>query len=192
METKIYVKRKSALIPLNIVFFAIVVLALSCDKSIDTISKSDILTLPSIKGKNIESVFNDSGKIQLVLTAPLLEQFNNTESPFSEFKSGINLLFYNGHKDPVGSVTAKYAKNSDSKNLWELRDNVVVVNEQNEKLETEQLFWNQQKDLIYTDRFVKITTKDQITQGTGFESDSRLTVKKIRNISAKIYLKDEK
>ena len=174
------------------VFIIIAATVMSCDKSIDTVPKTDILTLPSITEKNLKTVFTDSGKLQLILTAPILEQIENTDSPFTEFKSGIKVLFYNGHKDPVGSVYAKYARYTDSKSLWELRDSVVVLNEENEKLETELLFWNQQKGLIYTERFVKITTKDQIIQGTGFESDTRLTKRKIRNVSATIYLHNEK
>ena len=174
------------------VFIIIAATVMSCDKSIDTVPKTDILTLPSITEKNLKTVFTDSGKLQLILTAPILEQIENTDSPFTEFKSGIKVLFYNGHKDPVGSVNAKYARYTDSKSLWELRDSVVVLNEENEKLDTELLFWNQQKGLIYTERFVKITTKDQIIQGTGFESDTRLTKRKIRNVSATIYLNDEK
>ena len=47
------------------------------------------------------------------------------------------------------------------------------------------------KDLIYSDRFVKITNEDQIVMGTGFESDPRLIRRKIKKVSATIYLKDE-
>ena len=180
--------RATFLIPL---FIITVVLFSSCDKSMDIVPKAAILTLPSVTVKNFESVLNDSGKVQLIMTAPIMEQYDNTDEPARVFKSGIKVLFYNGNKDPVGSVTSKFAKYIESKSLWELRDSVVVVNEQNEKLETELLFWNQQKDLIYTERFVKITTKDQEIQGTGFESDSRLTKRKIRNVSATIYLNDE-
>ena len=68
----------------------------------------------------------------------------------------------------------------------------MVINEKNDKLETEQLFWNQEKDLIYTDRFVKITNEDQITQGFGFESDTRLQEPENKKVSATMYLKDEK
>ncbi len=42
------------------------------------------------------------------------------------------------------------------------------------------LFWDQEKDLIYTDRFVKITNEDQIVMGTGFESDPRLNKRRIK------------
>ena len=94
-------------------------------------------------------------------------------------------------KDPCGSVTSKYAKYTKTDNLWELRDSVVVINENNDKLETEVLFWNQEKDLIYTDRFVKITNEDQIIQGFGFESDSHLKKRRIKKVSATIYFNDE-
>ena len=43
-------------------------------------------------------------------------------------------------------MTAKYAKFTDNKDLWELQDSVVAVNEAGEKLETELLFWDQKKD----------------------------------------------
>jgi hypothetical protein len=69
---------------------------------------------------------------------------------------------------------------------------VVVVNEKNEILETELLYWDQEKDIVYTDRFVKITSEDQIVMGTGLESNPRFTKWKIRNVSATIYIKDEK
>lgn len=187
-----YLSEKSGANTYIILFVLISTLFYSCDKSIDIVPKAAILTLPSATVKKSEVVLNDSGKVQLIMTAPIIEQFDNIDIPVSIFKQGIKVLFYDGKQYPVGSVTAKYAKHTESTTLWELRDSVVVVNEDNEKLETELLFWNQQKDLIYTDRFVKITTKDQVIQGTGFESDSRLTKRKIRKVSATIYLNDEK
>jgi LPS export ABC transporter protein LptC len=164
---------------------------LSCENKISQIPKSDLLTLPSLTGKDIETVLTDSGRIQLIMTSPLVEQYDKSDKPYSEFRFGLKVIAYNGQKDPVASVTAKYGKCTDN-NLWELRDSVVVINENNEKLETEVLFWNQQKDLIYTDRFVKITSEDEVIQGIGFESDSHLSKQKIKKVTADIYLKDEK
>ncbi len=166
-------------------------MTVSCEKKIPTINKSDVLNLPSVTVKDLETVFTDSGKIQLIMVSPLWEEYTNTDSPYSEFKSGIRVLFYDGNKEPVASVSAKYAKYTDNKSLWELKDSVIAVNEANDMLETELLYWDQQKELIYTDRFVKITNEDQIVMGTGFESDSRLEKRRIRNVSATIYLTDE-
>lgn len=167
------------------------VMLLSCENKIDPIPKSDFLTLPSLTVKDFRSETNDSGKLQLIMSSSLLEQYDNINFPYSEFSSGITAVFYDGKTVPVASVTAKYAKYNKTNNLWELKDSVVVLNENNYKLETEVLNWNQETDLIYTDRFVKITNEDQITQGFGFESDLRGVKRRIKKVSAIIYLKDE-
>lgn len=166
-------------------------LVLSCEKKVPFIPKSDLLTLPSLTARDFRTVLMDSGRIQLIMTSPLVEKYDKADPPISEFRKGIKVELYNGHDKPVATVTAKYAKCT-SNNLWELRDSVVVINEDNEKLETELLFWNQEKDRIYTDRFVKITNEDVISQGIGFESDSHLTRRKILKVTADIYLKDAK
>jgi LPS export ABC transporter protein LptC len=120
------------------------------------------------------------------MSSPLVERFTNAETPHTEFRFGIKVLFYDGNKEPVGSLTSKYAKQIESKKLWELRDSVVGINEKKEKLETELLFWDQDKDLVYTDRFVRITGEDQIVMGTGLVSNSRFTVYTIKKVSATI------
>jgi len=180
--------RPAPWIPLIIGFSLIIC---SCENKIDFIPKSDLLSLPSLTEKGFETVYADSGKIQLILKAPLVEQFTNNQSPYYEFRSGIRVIFYEGNSEPVGTVTARYAKYNENDFLWELRDSVVVVNQDNDKLETELLYWDQQKNLIYSDRFVKITNEDEIVMGTGFESDPKLNKRKIKKVSATIYLRDE-
>lgn len=172
-----------------LIFFSI--LFLSCKNKIPPIPNSDFLTLPSLTAKNFNTVLTDSGQIQLIMSSPLVEQYSKADPQYSEFRLGIKVDVYNGRKNPVAKVVAKYGKCTDN-NLWELRDSVVVINESNEKLETEVLFWNQEKDRIYTDRFVKITSEDEVIQGIGFESDSHLEKRKILKVTAEITLKDEK
>jgi LPS export ABC transporter protein LptC len=167
------------------------IISISCTRKVDTIKNSDILSLPSVTVRDDTTVYNDSGKVQLILTFPIMESYDKKDESYTEFKSGIRVDFYEGHEKPVGNVTAKYARFINKKNLWELKDSVIVVNESNDKLETEQLFWDQVKDIIYTDRFVKITSQDQIVMGSGFESDTKLTRRKIINYTATIYLHDE-
>lgn len=163
----------------------------SCEKKIPSIPVSDISNIPSVTVKDFESVVLDSGKLQLILTSSFLEQYENETNPYSEFKTGILVVFYDGNIDPVGSVSSKYAKFTKADNTWELKDSVVVINENNDKLETELLYWDQEKDLIFTDRFVKITNEDQIIQGSGFEADSHLNNRVIKKVWAIIYIPDE-
>ena len=173
------------------VIVILAVISFSCENKINLIPKSEILTLPSLTVRNFQTVYTDSGKLEMVMSSPLMEQYTNNDAQYSEFRSGIKVLFYDGREKPVASVSAKYAKYTKPDNLWQLKDSVVVINEGNDKLETEVLYWDQIKDLIYSDRFVKITNEEQIVMGTGFESDPRLTKRRIKKVSATIYLKDQ-
>lgn len=163
----------------------------SCRKKTGLVIRDDIHTLPSATARDIETIFTDSGKLQLILKAPLLEQYNNADIPYTEFRFGINVVFYEGSQAPTARVSSKYAKYTEPRALWELRDSVVAVNAENDMVETELLYWDQEKNLFYTDRFVKITDQDQVTMGTGFEYDPRKETRRIKNVTATFYISNE-
>ena len=169
----------------------IVLIVTSCDKKIDTIRKSDIESLPSQTVKDFTTTYTDSATKQLVMSSPLMERYTNRKDPFIEFRFGIKVIFYDGKKDPVGTLSSKYARYSEDRKLWELKDSVIAVNERKEVMETELLYWDQEKELVYTDRFVRMTSEDQIVMGTGFQSDPRFMDWHIRNVSASFYIEDE-
>ncbi|HOM41658.1 MAG TPA: LPS export ABC transporter periplasmic protein LptC, partial [Bacteroidales bacterium] len=154
---------------------AIVLFIFSCEQKFETIRKSDIESLPTLTVKDFETVYTDSAKIQLIMRSTLLERYTDRKPQYSEFRKGITVLFHDGNPEPVASLTSKYARFNEDKKLWELKDSVVVVNEKKETLETELLYWDQEKDFVYTDRFVRITSEEQIVMGTGLEANSRFT-----------------
>jgi lipopolysaccharide export system protein LptC len=151
---------------------------LSCDRKIEILKNTNIQILPAMTVKNFKTVYTDSAKLQLVMASPLVERYTNHDSPYSEFRLGIKVLFHDGHKEPVASITAKYAKLTENNKLWELKDSVVAINEKHEKLETELLY-------------VRITSEDQKVSGFGLESDSRFISWRIKKVTATLYLKDE-
>ncbi|HOK27161.1 MAG TPA: LPS export ABC transporter periplasmic protein LptC [Bacteroidales bacterium] len=163
----------------------------SCERKIETIPKSDIESLPSLIEKDFETIYTDSAKLQLVMRSPLMERYTDRKPQYTEFRKGITVIFYDGNPTPIASISSRYARYIEDKKLWELKDSVTAVNEKNETLETELLYWDQEKDIVYTDRFVRIKSEEQIVMGTGFEANSRFTRWKIRNVSATIYLRDE-
>lgn len=170
------------------------VLVQSCDNNkLEIIENTDIRTLPSMTVKGYLTIYNDSGKLNMEMSAPLMEQYSEADPSYTEFKEGLEVVYYDGKDEPSATVRAKYAKLIDSKNLWELRDSVVIYSDNGTTLETEQLFWEQSAtvDRIYTDRFVKITSEDQTIMGHGFESDSRLTKRKIKKVTATLYVTNE-
>lgn len=159
---------------------------ISCtDNKIEIVRDTNIQNLPTQTGIDIETVYSDSGMLQIIMSTPLIERYTTMDPPYSEFKNGIKLFFYEGKEEPEATLSAKYAKFHEDKKLWELRDSVVAVSDR--KLETELLYWDQVKDLVYTERFVKITSEDETVMGTGFESNSRFDSYTIKNTSMTIY-----
>ena len=74
-------------------------------------------------------------------------------------------------------------ENNLSENKVNSSEDVKVYNISGDLLETEHLIWNEKTEKIYTEEFVKITTKDEVIYGEGLESNqyfSQYTIKKIK------------
>ncbi|MDF1560633.1 MAG: LPS export ABC transporter periplasmic protein LptC [Bacteroidales bacterium] len=163
----------------------------SCDNSELPVRELQMRELPSLTARDVETMYSDSGKVTLLVQTPYIQQFSNEEQPYTLFPEGLMVLFYDKKTEPQASITAQYARYTEKDELWELRDSVVAVNTEGDILETELLFWSEPKASVWSDRFVRITGKDQIIMGTGFESDPRLSKWKIKNVSATIYVENE-
>ena len=163
----------------------------SCEKKPVEVKDIPIKELPSLSGRNIETMYTDSGKVTLIVRAPLIQQFTSKDDPHTLFPEGLTVLFYDKKTTPQASITAHYARYTDKDAQWELRDSVVAVNTEGDILETELLYWSEPKGRVWSDRFVRFTLEDKIIMGTGFESDSRLTNGTIKNVSGTIYFEDE-
>ena len=92
----------------------------------------------------------------------------------------------------VGSIVSKYAKKLEEEMLWELRDEVVVINSEGKKLETELLYWDMKKEIVYSDRYSRLTSGDQIIEGNGgFESDQQLYNPVFKNVTGQVEIPEQ-
>jgi len=146
---------------------------------------------PVESAKNIKIIFSDSAKVEVELTAPVMNHFA-TENPYMEMPKGFRAIFYNESLSEKGRVTADYGIRYEREQKMEARKNVVVINEKGETLNTEHLIWDEGKEKLLSDEFVKITRTDEIIYGTGFEANQDFTKYKIFNIKGTISVNKEK
>ena len=85
-------------------------------------------------------------------------------------------------------LNSNYVEIYEKKNVMIARDNVVLVSNKSEKLETEKLVLNEQKEKVYTNEKVIITTKNEVIQGVGFESSLDFSDYKLSKITGVIDL----
>lgn len=150
--------------------------------------------LPVQESWDVVYLYSDSGKITAQLEAPYLREMKsveNTDQTELEMNQGVRLLILNkvtGAED--SRLTAKYARINQQTGIAEARDSVVVINNEGAKLETEQLFWFREQDQIKTDKFVKITTRDEILFGEGMIANSGFNTYKIFKIRGTLSVKE--
>jgi len=130
---------------------------LSCEKKELVVKDLQIKSLPTLSARNVETMYSDSGKVTMVLRTPQIQQFSSVDNPYTLFPEGLKVLFYDKQTEPQASISSKYARYTEDDKVWELRDSVVAVSNNGEILETELLFWNEPKDRIWSDRFVRFT-----------------------------------
>lgn len=162
----------------------------SCRNSVEEIKEiTDLPTGAAETGKGIELIYSDSAKIKFKLTAGRLER-KDSEAPITEFFDGVKIIFYDEDMKPESEIQAEYAIHYEKEEKMVAKNNVVVINIKGEKLNTEELTWEQQKHLVYTDVFVKITTPDETLYGDGLESNEDFTRYKIKKIKGTINRKE--
>ena len=142
---------------------------------------------PDMTGENLELVYSDSARIKYRVLAPEYIKVNREKEKYEEFPKGIHVLSYDPAGKMIGSIKAKYDKKLEDEMLWEARNEVVIINAEGKKLETELLYWDMKKELIYSDRYVKLSADGQIIEGNnGFHSDQNLNHPVFENISGSI------
>ena len=100
----------------------------------------------------------------------------------------MKILFFNSFGNQESELTATYAKIDEEKNLMEAKNSVKVRNMNGDLLESEHHIWNEKTEMVYTEEFVKITTKDEVIYGEGLESNQDFTKYTIKKISGTILL----
>lgn len=140
--------------------------------------------------KDAEILYSDSGKVRMKLIGPIIEHFT-VENPYIQFPNGVNVLFYDDSLKINSTLRADYGIRYEKEKRMEVKRNVEVVNVKNEKLNTEHLIWEEDKDSIYTKAFVKITTPEYVMWGDGLISNLDFTRYKIINPKGTKFLTDE-
>ena len=164
----------------------------ACKNDIETINSLLIVdSLPMEMARDIEILYSDSGKIQASLTGPLMIR-NEGEESYIEFPDGFKVIFFDSILQEKSQITANYGISYEAKKILEAQNDVVVINlEKHEQLNTEHLVWDQNKHIIYSDVFVKITTPDNVLYGDSLISDEKFDNYTINNVSGEFLIETD-
>ncbi|HLP96508.1 MAG TPA: LPS export ABC transporter periplasmic protein LptC [Saprospiraceae bacterium] len=152
--------------------FVPVLVLLSCTDSIK--ETRQVFTQDDVAvevGKEVEILYSDSAFVRVRVTGPLLHNYSDREKPRQEFPEGIKMDFLMPDLSVRSVLTAKAATRFQTEGRIVVRDSVVLTTVKQEKLETEELIWDERTAKIRTDKFVKVSQPGEVIYGFGLEAE---------------------
>lgn len=147
-------------------------------------------SLPSMRSLGVTTLISDSGITRYKIITEEWTVFDKKNPPYWAFEKGVYLEKFDSLFRIDASIKADTAYYYEKKKLWELRSNVSIRNLKGDKFDTELLFWDEKKEEIYSDKYIRIEQEDKTITGYGFESNQELTEYQIRNTTGIFTVED--
>ena len=138
-------------------------------------------SLPDMRTLGVTSWVSDSGMIRYKIVTEEWLVYSKRNPPFWAFEKGVYLEKFDTLFHVDASIKADTAYYYEQKKIWELRGNVHIQSQRGDKFDTELMYWDQGKERIYSDQFIRIEQPDKVLTGYGFESNQQMTEYQIFN-----------
>tara|TARA_B100000902_G_C27298685_1_gene911555 strand:+ start:484 stop:1068 length:585 start_codon:yes stop_codon:yes gene_type:complete len=99
---------------------------------------------------NINMTYTDSASIKARLEAPVHLDFSHLSFKYSEFPDGLKVIFYN-EQNQENTVYADYGILYNQTKIVDLQGNVVLLSYDGSRLQTDQMYWDAEKEWLFTE-----------------------------------------
>jgi len=169
-------------------------LLLGCENDIERINMlTDQTETPILKSKNIEVIYSDSARVKVHIIAAEYQSFPDVDPPYDEFSKGMEVYFYNDSMKIESEIRSDYTIYYPKEQLWHATGNVIARRLDNgDALYTEELFWDMENEIIYSDSYTRVHNEENILYGKrGFKSHQNLSNWQLIGSSGTINVQDE-
>ncbi|MBT8259117.1 MAG: LPS export ABC transporter periplasmic protein LptC [Bacteroidia bacterium] len=168
----------------------VVTLFFSCKNNFKEVQNIGILSSePLTIAENINTKYTDTSGLKSILKSPKMLNYSNREFAYYEFPDGVDLIIFDDNKNQ-SHVIADYAIVYDETDLIDLRGNVVLDTHNRDTLFAEQLYYDQERQWLFTNKPVKFRTRDQLIDGHGFDSDRNFNKARVLEVSGVVFLSE--
>jgi hypothetical protein len=128
---------------------------------------------------NARYFYHEGTRLRAVLEVPYVVERLEGEETLTFLERGVKIQFFDSAGREDSRLTARRAIMYNKRDYAEAAENVVVVNQKNERLETERLRWHRRTNLISTDAWVKVSTPEEVVYGDSLVADASFNVWRI-------------
>ena len=164
------------------------ILAFSCGGRIGDAIEIQEYNGPVLETGHAINYYSDSAIVKMRMESPRQLDFGNGDR---EFPEGLYLEFYE-KGEMTSTLRADYCYYTAEDDLYKATGNVVIQRvDNNDRLDTEELFWNQRKEDVFTDKYVIIQQGGELMEGVGLEAKQDFSYYKILDPKGTILLNKE-
>ena len=126
--------------------------------------------------------YSDMGNSWMRLVSPEVHRFEDNSNMILECPIGMELTFFDTLENIESVLMANYGKLYTKDQYMVVKEDVVFYNENKDTLFTDLLNIYFQKDSIYTDRPVKVSSENGVITGNELVANSNFTFYRLLNI----------
>lgn len=138
------------------------------------------------RAEDVEILYSDSALVKVRITGHEMITSLEQQKPTQRFTQGVLVEFFDPRQKISSTLYGNYAIREEKNGKIFIRDSVVWQSIGGDKLETEELVWDERKKMVYSDRFVVITRPTEKIWGQGFEADQDFTNAKINAVEGRV------
>ncbi len=168
----------------------ILFISISCQDEVKPVSSGSIGEgeIPTQESWDSKILISDDGMLKAIVYSDHIEVYDERKETLLD---GVKINFFDENEVRTSQLTSKHGRVDDNTQDMFAIDSVVAQNDSGTVLRTDELKWVNKTRKIMTDKFVTITTNDELIEGYGFVSDQGLKSYTIYNITYSTKLKPE-
>ncbi|TYB79190.1 LPS export ABC transporter periplasmic protein LptC [Bizionia myxarmorum] len=175
----------------TIVIAVALTMVFSCKNNFDNVKKIGVSeNAPIGVAENMNLKYTDSGRVTANLRSPKMLDFSNRDFPFSEFPNHVELDLFDDDNQK-STITADYAIIYDKTGLIDMQGNVVLASSKKDTLYAEQLYYDQNREWLFTNQPITFKSKGNILKGNIFDSNVKFTEVQLTESKEGVILIDE-
>ena len=137
-------------------------------------------SVPVMMSYGVNTLISDSGIIKYRIVTEQWEVNPNRNPSRWVFEKGLFLEQFDLAMHIQSYIQCDTAYYYDVQKLWELHGRVRILTKRGLRFSSEELFWDERKHELYSNKFSHLITGDKELQGNRFRSDERMTRYSVR------------
>lgn len=140
---------------------------------------------------DIRMTYTDSAMVKAILTAPINMDYTHLSFKYSEFPEGLKIIFYNDNNEE-NTLVADYGILYNQTRIVDLQGNVVLLSNDGSRLETSQMYWDSEKEWLFTEQPFIFKSENEDMAATRLDTNKEFSKFQTGKLSGTILVEEQK